>query len=213
MTIAKIIDHLFPNCKYRLNGDYFPFTDPSFEVEIEYNGKWLEVLGCGVIQRQILENCGYDNTTSGWAFGLGLERLAMILFEIPDIRLFWSTDPKFVDQFAGGGIVKFKPFSLLDPIFQDISFWIPCDQMNAEHWIKTNDFYQLCREVAGDFIIDINCYDTFYHAKKSCHSKTFRLTFQPSNSEMDPAKFRDMVLEYQNKIRSETLNSLGVILR
>ena len=72
----------------RWNDDYFPFTSPSFELEIFFNGEWLEVLGCGVIQTKIIENAGLKQP--GWAFGLGLERLAMVLFEIPDIRLFWS---------------------------------------------------------------------------------------------------------------------------
>lgn len=76
---------------------YFPFTEPSWELEVQMEGKWLEVLGCGVIQRPILRTCFAQNSSQdtaqhvlGWAFGLGLERLAMRLFDIPDIRLFWS---------------------------------------------------------------------------------------------------------------------------
>ena len=76
---------------------YFPFTEPSFEMEIFYGGEWLEVLGCGVIEQAILDNCGKEDSV-GWAFGLGLERLAMVRFGIPDIRLFWSTDPRFLTQ-------------------------------------------------------------------------------------------------------------------
>lgn len=59
---------------------------------------WLEVLGCGVVQQPIVRNAGRGEQL-GWAFGLGLERLAMVLFQIPDIRLFWSTDPRFTEQF------------------------------------------------------------------------------------------------------------------
>lgn len=76
---------------------YFPFTEPSWELEVQMDGKWLEVLGCGVIHRSIISNCFPVNNSAdtqshvhGWAFGLGLERLAMRLFDIPDIRLFWS---------------------------------------------------------------------------------------------------------------------------
>lgn len=61
-------------------------------------GKWLEVLGCGVIQDEVMDNAGRTGEI-GWAFGLGLERLAMVLFSIPDIRLFWSDDPRFSSQF------------------------------------------------------------------------------------------------------------------
>lgn len=64
---------------------YFPFTDPSFEMEIFFRGEWLEVLGCGVMQQAILDSAGQSGN-KGWAFGLGLERLAMVLFQIPDIR-------------------------------------------------------------------------------------------------------------------------------
>lgn len=61
-------------------------------------GKWLEVLGCGVVEDGVMNNAG-RNGEIGWAFGLGLERLAMVLFSIPDIRLFWSEDPRFSAQF------------------------------------------------------------------------------------------------------------------
>ena len=63
---------------------YFPFTEPSFELEIYYNGDWMEVLGCGVVHSGVLENVGLSDR-HGWAFGLGLERLAMVLFSIPDV--------------------------------------------------------------------------------------------------------------------------------
>jgi len=77
---------------------YFPFTHPSWELEIFFQDEWLEVLGCGVVEQQIVERAGTSNRV-GWAFGLGLERLAMVLFGIPDIRLFWSTDERFIGQF------------------------------------------------------------------------------------------------------------------
>jgi phenylalanyl-tRNA synthetase alpha chain len=76
---------------------YFPFTHPSLELEVYYDNQWMEVLGCGVIQRDIVAKAKRNDV--GWAFGLGLERLAMVLFKIPDIRLFWSTDERFLSQF------------------------------------------------------------------------------------------------------------------
>ena len=85
---------------------YFPFTTPSLELEIYFNDDWLEVLGCGVIQQPILEKCDMGDK-HGWAFGLGLERLAMVLFDIPDIRLFWTDDKRFLKQFKVRGN-KFK---------------------------------------------------------------------------------------------------------
>ena len=84
----------------------------------------MEVLGCGVIHSGVLENVGKPER-HGWAFGLGLERLAMVLFSIPDIRLFWSDDKRFTKQFKAGEIVTFKPYSKYPPCYKDISFWLP----------------------------------------------------------------------------------------
>ena len=77
--------------------DNFPFTKPSFELEINFNNNWLEILSCGVMTDSVVTNAKIDPTKKiGWAFGLGLERWAMKLFDIPDIRLFWSKDPRFI---------------------------------------------------------------------------------------------------------------------
>ena len=83
--------------------------------------EWLEVLGCGIMRNKIMNPIKPNHTA--WAFGLGLERLAMILFKIPDIRLFWSKDPRFLEQFQHGDIVPFKSFSKFPPCYKDITFW------------------------------------------------------------------------------------------
>ena len=102
---------------------YFPFTSPSFELEVDWNGEWLELLGCGVTTQGILERAGLNNHI-GWAWGVGIERFAMLLFGIPDIRLFWSTDPRFLKQFSRGKVTKFEPFSRYPACYKDIAFWI-----------------------------------------------------------------------------------------
>jgi phenylalanyl-tRNA synthetase alpha chain len=84
-TLEGLAKHLFGDVQTRWVDAYFPFTDPSYELEIYWNDEWLEVLGCGVTQQDILDANGNENNTA-WAFGLGLERLAMVLFAIPDIR-------------------------------------------------------------------------------------------------------------------------------
>lgn len=86
---------------------YFPFTTPSFELEIFYEGDWMEVLGSGVIHPTLMANCDRPQDQIGWAAGLGLERFAMNLFKIPDIRLFWSQDPRFTKQFKQGKVSTF----------------------------------------------------------------------------------------------------------
>ncbi|KAH4988998.1 hypothetical protein HBI76_082140 [Parastagonospora nodorum] len=103
---------------------YFPFTSPSWELEVFWQGDWLEVLGCGVVSQPILDNASVPNRV-GWAFGIGLERIAMLLYSIPDIRLFWSKDTRFLSQFSESQpIRRFVPFSKYPACFKDVSFWL-----------------------------------------------------------------------------------------
>ena len=106
---------------------YFPFTSPSFELEIlwaaGHGNEWLELLGSGVVKQSVLDNAGLQDHI-GWAWGVGIERFAMLLFGIPDIRLFWSTDPRFLKQFSRGRINKFEPFSKYPACYKDIAFWV-----------------------------------------------------------------------------------------
>lgn len=84
----------------------------------------------------------------GWAFGLGLERLAMILFGIPDIRLFWSQDERFTSQFKKGVISKFVPYSKYPLCYKDVSFWLPENKSS----VHVNDIYEVFDEHAIYFI-------------------------------------------------------------
>ncbi|KAM3731748.1 hypothetical protein ACB098_11G005300 [Castanea mollissima] len=95
--LEGLANHLFGAVEMRWIDTYFPFTNPSFELEIYFQEKWLEVLGCGVTEQEILKRSGKMNNVA-WAFGHGLERLAMVLFDIPNIRLFWSNDERFTSQ-------------------------------------------------------------------------------------------------------------------
>lgn len=214
--LVGLVETLFPGCEYRLNDDYFPFTHPSFEVEVMYGGKWLEILGCGVVQPHILESNGIEGRQA-WAFGLGLERLAMILFEIPDIRMFWTTDDKFLSQFTDGEVTKFVPYSILDPITKDISFWIPEEatekREEGSDWVLENDFFEICRE-ACDSISNISLLDSFYHPKKGSLSHCYRITYQPVDTKMkDAGTFNQMVNTIQNSIREQVVEILNLELR
>lgn len=86
----------------RFRPSYFPFTEPSAEVDIlAENGKWLEVMGCGMVHPQVLENCGIDSSKyTGFAFGMGIERFAMLYYGIQDLRLFYQNDVRFLKQFG-----------------------------------------------------------------------------------------------------------------
>ena len=89
------------NTKIRFRPSYFPFTEPSAEVDIySEDGKWLEILGCGIINPIVLEGCNIDSKEyQGFAFGLGVERIAMLKYQINDIRNFYKSNLDFLKQF------------------------------------------------------------------------------------------------------------------
>ena len=86
--------------KTRFRPSYFPFTEPSAEMDIMFNGKWLEVLGCGMVHPNVLKNVNINpKKYSGFAFGLGIERFAMLTYQIKDLRIFFENDINFLEQF------------------------------------------------------------------------------------------------------------------
>ncbi|MDR2735827.1 MAG: phenylalanine--tRNA ligase subunit alpha [Puniceicoccales bacterium] len=107
-TLGFLLRGLFgDNIKVRLRPSFFPFTEPSFEVDMlsqnlgTLSNKWIEVLGCGMVDPEVFKAVGYDyNQLSGFAFGVGLERIAMLLQGIDDVRMFYQNDLRFLNQFA-----------------------------------------------------------------------------------------------------------------
>ena len=100
--IYRIVHSLFgEDIELRFRPSYFPFTEPSAEVDILFSdGKWLEILGCGLVNPIVLENCNIDsNSYSGLAFGLGIERIAMLKHGVKDIRDFYKSNLDFLSQF------------------------------------------------------------------------------------------------------------------
>jgi len=86
--------------EFRYRPSYFPFVEPGVEVDIKLKGKWLEVMGAGMVHPRVFEYAHYNpRDWQGFAFGMGAERLAMIKYNIPDIRLFYSGDLRFIRQF------------------------------------------------------------------------------------------------------------------
>ena len=84
----------------RFNPSFFPFVEPGFEVSAKYNGKWLELLGAGMVHPKVIKNMGLDpEKYSGFAFGMGVDRLVMLKYGVEDIRLLRSGDLRFLKQF------------------------------------------------------------------------------------------------------------------
>ncbi|MFL9845427.1 phenylalanine--tRNA ligase subunit alpha [Flavobacterium rhizosphaerae] len=111
-TLLYFTKEMFGKSKIRLRPSYFPFTEPSAEVDIYWGLKtetdyritkgtgWLEIMGCGMVDPNVLKNCGIDDTKyNGFAFGMGIERMAMLLYGISDIRMFYENDVRFLEQF------------------------------------------------------------------------------------------------------------------
>jgi phenylalanyl-tRNA synthetase alpha chain len=200
-TLGGLITEVFPGCEYRFSSDYFPFTDPSIEAEVNFNGQWLEVLGAGVIHPEVLEMAGITNKT-GWAFGLGLERLAMILYGIPDVRLFWSDDPRFLNQFGEDKENRFVPFSNQPPVTRDIAFWI------GEQFTE-NDFCGIVRECGEDLVENVTLMDTFTNPKTNRTSNMYRIVYRSHERSLT----NEEINEIQEEVRQRVANDLGVELR
>ena len=111
-TLLYFTKEMFGKSKIRLRPSYFPFTEPSAEVDIYWGLEtetdyritkgtgWLEIMGCGMVDPNVLKNANIDpEKYTGYAFGMGIERIAMLLYQIPDIRMFYENDVRFLDQF------------------------------------------------------------------------------------------------------------------
>jgi phenylalanyl-tRNA synthetase alpha chain len=99
-TIKIFLEEMFGSVPIRFRASYFPFTEPSAEVDVQWNGRWLEVLGCGMVDPNVLKAVGYDpEVYTGFAAGFGVERFAMVLHQIDDIRRLYTSDLRFLRQF------------------------------------------------------------------------------------------------------------------
>lgn len=189
---------------------YFPFTGPSWELEVYYGGDWLEVLGCGVTQQSMYINAGQPQQL-GWAFGIGLERIAMLLFNIPDIRLFWSRDQRFLGQFTGVSdnldlVRRFVPFSRHPECYKDVSFWLRSTSSAGGstkanvHDFHENDLMEVVRSVGGDVVEDVKLVDEFTHPRTGRKSLCYRINYRSLE--------RTLTNVETNKMHSEVIEAL-----
>ncbi len=204
---------------------YFPFTSPSWELEVFWQGDWLELLGCGVVKQDLLIGADVPSQV-GWAFGVGLERVAMLLFSIPDIRLFWSRDSRFLSQFseeeekeeggARGRISRFVPFSKFPACYKDVSFWLRSSSSAAGGGgrgnvggFHENDVMEIVRDVGGDLVEDVKMVDDFTHPKTGRKSFCYRINYRS----LERTLRNEEANELHQSIRERLVEELGVELR
>jgi phenylalanyl-tRNA synthetase alpha chain len=193
-----------PDIKYRFNPDTFPYTDPSLEMEIEVGGRWIEVLGCGIMTNNLIRNLGLNpEEWSNWAFGFGLERLAIISMDLPDIRLFWSEDERVKKQLVLGQ--KYQEVSKFPPVVRDISFIVP-------KTFVPNDYFDLVRENVPDLVEEIALIDKYENDIKFGADKlsyAYRITYRS----LDRTLTSDEVDTIHKKIEQATREAFNAEVR
>lgn len=200
--------------KIRWVETYFPFTSPSWELEVFWQNSWLELLGCGIVQQRLPIAAGVPSQL-GWAFGVGLERVAMLLFSIPDIRLFWSQDARFLSQFSTlDNIRPFAPFSKHPACYKDISFWLRSTSSSAGGGIggdfHENDVMEIVRETVGEQIVeDVKLVDEFKHPKTGRRSLCYRINYRSLERTLTNQEVNGMHERLECLLKSK----LGVELR
>jgi len=187
----------------RFNIDNFPYTNPSYEMEVQIgNNNWLELLGCGVPRESILKNMGVEDYT-GWWFGFGLERLAIMSMDLPDIRLFWSTDERVKRQLKLGN--KYQEVSKYPPITRDISFIVNKD-------FVPNNYFDLIRDIGGDLVEEVKLLDKYEDNTRFGSDKmsyTYRIIYRSTDRTLETAEIEPL----QKQIQEQTITQFSGQIR
>lgn len=204
--LSGLTKHLFGNkAEYQfLEGleyeeVYFPFTVDSLEISVSLPGengqnKQLEILGAGTVHPDIMKDLGLGHKKA-WAMGLGLERLAMVMYDIPDIRLFWSLDKRFLNQFRPGQVNKFQPFSKYEVCYKDVSFFL-------SEKFSYNDLCSIARDVdANNWIESIRLIDEF--SAKGRTSQCYRMMYRSMDSTLRNAEVNNIQKTIVQRLSSE----------
>ncbi len=223
------------NLEWKFIIDSFPFTDPSVEMSIKFGlssqisrsetreDEWMEILGAGLVHNQVLKNFGLDpEIYNGWAFGFGIDRLAMVKMGIPDIRVLWSENPRITGQFKNIDS-RYKEVSKYPKISRDISFVI-------DKKISLNNYYEIVRDVAENscpvvprpfrkksgattgVIEEVKLLDSYENEEKFGKNKksyTFRIVYRSPERTLTSREINKI----QEKIRKRTKENLKAILR
>lgn len=201
-ALSEVAESIFGKINYRFYDHNFPYTDPSFEMEAEINGKWIEMVGSGMVRKTVLKNFGVEGY-HGWAFGFGLERLAMASMTLPDIRLLWSKDARVTKQLKLGQ--KFVEVSKYPPITRDISFIV-------ESSFVPNDYFDLIRDIGGDLVEQVELLDKYENAEKFGEGRTsytYRVVYRSPERTLKTEEVEPL----QNKLYEETKRIYNAELR
>lgn len=205
-TLSRLIEHILPGVEYKILDDSFPFTDPSIQVDAKWGDEWVELLGAGVIHPEILANCGIEGT--GWAAGLGLDRILMQKCDIPDIRYLWTEDTRFHKQYQHG-LVTFQPYSKYPPVYKDISFWVDGYQEHPEEaiWDQYYDLCELIRDLGSGYVEEVQLLDVY--AKQKRTSLAYRVVYRSNSGTLTHEKINRI----QDHIRDRIADGFNVELR
>lgn len=204
-VLANVVKAAFgPDIKYRFNDDTFPYTHSSLEMEVDKDGQWVEVLGAGLVNPEVLKRLDVDpEQYNGWAFGFGLERLAIIGMELPDIRLLWSEDERVKKQLHLGQ--KFEAVSKYPPIIRDISFIV-------KNTFEPNNYFDLIRDIGGDLVEEVQLMDKYENAEKfgaDRVSYTYRVLYRSPDRTLEAEEVEPL----QAEVYSQTAKQFDAELR
>lgn len=224
-VLSNTIKSIFgENVEFRFNVDTFPYTTDSLEVEVKNGEKWLEVLWAGVVKWEVLEKLWIDSTKyNWWAFGFGIERLAMALKKIPDIRIFWSDDKRILSQW-GNLETPYKEISQFPPVYKDISMIVEKSKFIIDE--KEKNETKLTRETESNFfaitwiirdiwdplIEEVKIIDNFENDKKfGIYKKsiTIKIVFRAIDRTLTNEEINKIYFEIRDKLSKE----LGFELR
>jgi len=201
-ALTEIATSIFGKINFRFYDHNFPYTDPSFEMEAEINGTWIEMLGSGMVRKSVLSNLGLEGY-HGWAFGFGLERLAIASMQLPDIRLLWSEDERVKKQLKLGH--KFVEVSKYPPIVRDISFVVKNDFI-------PNDYFDFVRELAPGIVEQVELLDKYENTEKFGAGKlsyAYRITYRS----IERTLTSEEIDKIHKKLETETSKSFSATVR
>lgn len=202
-VLSEIVKTVFgESTEYRFLDDVFPYTDPSTQIEVMVNGEWVEILGAGMVKASVLSKMGIEGY-NGWAFGFGLERLAILSMALPDIRLLWSTDERVKKQLVLGN--TFVSVSKYPPVVRDISFVV-------DKGFVPNNYFDLVRDVLGDLVEEFELVDTYENEAKLGPGKmsyAYRITYRS----LDRTLTNEEVNALHKKLEAATVKEFNAAIR